>query len=197
MAGFPDRFGCIVQPRSGAVPAGVKEGRLWAMDNGCFAGEFMRSRFFRQLERMEPWRAQVLFVTVPDVLGDAVATLRKWDMWRRVMDDWPLAYVAQDGADLQPFPEGCTWLFIGGSDEFKLGVAGWRCIERAHEAGLNVHVGRVNSQKRWRYFERGGLVKSVDGTGPTRAPDNYRRLLGEVMGQSALSATLPGGDRDC
>lgn len=194
MADFGPRFGCIVQPASECVPVGVREGRLWAMDNGCFGGEFRKVAFCRQLERMVPWREQCLFVTVPDVLYDARATLRLWSEWAHwVGADWPLAYVAQDGAEELPFPAGCRWVFIGGSDVFKLGPAGWRCIERAHEVGLAVHVGRVNSQKRWRYFARGGMVRSVDGTGPAREPDHYKRLLSEVMDQFELDSPVPGG----
>lgn len=194
MRGFSAQYGILTSPQKWQVENGIKEGRWWGMDNAAFKDGFKSDRFFAHLAKLEPYKDRSLFVTVPDRVGDAETTLALWTEWSSQITGWPLAFVAQDGQANLPFPEGCDWVFIGGTDEFKLGADGLYCIERALADGKRVHVGRVNSQKRYWYFEQMG-VHSCDGTGPTRAPDNYQRLLNEAMAiPSLFRAVLPGCD---
>ena len=198
MRDFSAQYGVLSSPQKWHVETPVKEGRLWGMDNGSFKDGFNPVRFFNHLAKLEPYKDQCLFVVAPDRVGDAVATLALWETWApKISAIWPLAFVAQDGQEHLPFPDGCEWVFIGGTDGFKLGEGGRICIERALIAGKRVHVGRVNSQKRYWCFERMG-VHSCDGSGPTREPDNYHRLLDAAMARVSLfRGALSGGDCGC
>jgi hypothetical protein len=194
MRGFSKHFGVMSSPQRWTVERGIREGRLWGMDNAAFKNGFDATRFFAHLDKLQPYHNRCLFVTVPDKVGDASETLRLWHEWSSCITGWPLAFVAQDGQEYLPFPDGCTWVFIGGTDDFKLGEGGRVCIERALQEGKRVHIGRVNSQLRYKYFESFG-VHSCDGTGPAREPDNYKRLFDEVIGTpSFFRAALPDSD---
>lgn len=147
----------------------------WAADNGCYAaGErFCDERYLFWLIGLRRFAGTCLFATAPDVLGDAKATWERGRNWLGAIRTlgFKAALVAQDGFDL-----GATdWssfdvLFIGGTDSFKLGrdIEAVIVMAKVHEKW--VHVGRVNSRKRFRYFERLG-VDSVDGTFVKFGPD--------------------------
>ena len=74
----PDHVGHLVVPRQWnlADRLALKPGR-WAMDNGAFSG-FDEGAFVRMLERFDRVGG-CIFVTAPDVVTDAAATLA----WRR------------------------------------------------------------------------------------------------------------------
>ena len=68
-------------------------------------------------------------------------------------------------------------LFIGGTTEWKLGRHARALVREAKQRGKHVHMGRVNSAKRYRYAEAIGC-DSADGTFLTFGPDaNLPRLL--------------------
>lgn len=123
-----------------------------------------------------------MFATLPDVVGDAAITLQESEPWlvptRRLRV--PTAFVAQDGSaapGLIPWGEFSV-LFLGGSDEFKLGDEGALVTHRAWQHDVPVHMGRVNSLLRMGYAKRLGC-STVDGTYLTFGPDkNLRRLIG-------------------
>ena len=159
-------------------------GVAWAADNGCFGKGYPGD------ERWIAWLASMtpdgcLFATAPDVVGDAEATLRRSLPWLphiRALG-YPGALVAQDGLK----PEGTPWesfdaLFIGGSTEWKLGAEARALATEARGRGKWVHMGRVNSRRRFRYAKSIGC-DSVDGTYLTFGPDtNLPKLLGWVSG---------------
>lgn len=160
-----------------AIPDGqspVPRGVIWCADNGCFSDKFNEDRWWRFLQRYADERLTTcVFATAPDVVGDAEATLMRSAPWlpklRRLR--YPAAFVAQDGAERFPPPWGeFDALFIGGSTDFKLGPVARALVVEAKEQGLWVHMGRVNSRRRYRYAEAIGC-DSVDGTflvfGPT------------------------------
>jgi hypothetical protein len=69
-------------------------------------------------------------------------------------------------------------LFLGGTTEWKLGDTARRITEHAKRRDVWVHMGRVNSQRRFDVARRWGC-DSVDGTYLTFGPDvNLPRLLG-------------------
>lgn len=72
----------------------------WAADNAAFSN-FNASAFESMIDTLH-WRRipGCLFVAVPDVVGDAVATCRKFREWQPLLRrfGWPLAFVGQDGA---------------------------------------------------------------------------------------------------
>ena len=156
------------------------EGVMWCADNGAFSDRFDEGKWWRFLEANAHAAADCLFAVAPDVVGDAVATLdrsRPWLAKIRALG-YPVAFVLQDSAldDLIPWGE-FDCLFIGGSTEYKLGPEARAYVAEAKRRGLWVHMGRVNSERRWRYADAIGC-DSADGTFLTFGPDaNLPKLL--------------------
>ena len=86
--------------------------------------------------------------------------------------------MAQDGLEVLPVPwESFDVLFIGGSTEWKLGPHARALIAEAKARGKWVHMGRVNSRRRFLYADLLGC-DSVDGTYLVFGPDvNLPRLI--------------------
>lgn len=177
-------YGVIRSPRSRSLPP---RGRYWAMDNDCFTGRFDVERWRLWLHRYRQHRDRCLFVTAPDVLCDALATMYQFRLWGGEIAamGWPVAFVAQDGQELYPLPPEMDVVFIGGSTEWKLGPGARAIIAEAKRRGLWVHVGRVNTQRRIRYLKTLG-VDSVDGTTLAYAPTEARLVLDSALAQPAL-----------
>ena len=133
--------------------------------------------------------SNLLWVAVPDVLrcacgaeeyhrkgergpdcaprGDADATFQRFRDWRMLLCHLPLAFVLQDGSERPgrvPWDApGLAGVFVGGSDEWKLGPDAARLVRQARARGLYAHMGRVNSEKRIQHAHSIGCT-SVDGT---------------------------------
>ena len=191
MIGMSERFGVMTSPAHGMVPLGVQEGRKWGYDNGCYSDSFHPKRFLRGLILLGQYRKSCLFVACPDIVGNAGDTMELYARWayRIKRRGFPVAFVAQDGQEHLPFPIAFDWLFIGGTDQFKLGSAADECIRRAKRIGKPVHVGRVNSIKRMAHFKL-MEVDSVDGTFPIYEPDTARARLSKGLAQPALFSVL-------
>lgn len=143
----------------------------WAADNAAFS-HFDASAYVSMLDRVEGTPG-CLFVTVPDVVGDAEQTTELWRTWAGVVHQrsFPAAYVLQDGVTSKTVPwDTCQAIFVGGSTEFKLGASARVLVSTAKRLGKWVHMGRVNSERRLRYAQSLG-VDSVDGSGFARFPD--------------------------
>lgn len=145
----------------------------WAADNDAFS-DWNPDRYRRMLESI--WGlANCLFVTMPDVVGDAERTLENFEEW---YDDvsatlQPIALVAQDGMTVDTVPwQRFDALFIGGTDKFKMGADARALIRRAQLLGMWVHMGRVNTDQRFRYAQRIGC-HSIDGTSLSWFRDAY------------------------
>lgn len=190
-------LGYIDTPKQGNVrPAGVR----WCADNGCFSDAFNEGAWWGWLIANAGDAASCSFAVAPDVVGDAVATLERSTPWLAKIRElgYPVAFVAQDGIENTVVPwDEFDALFIGGSTEFKLGDVAREAILEAKRRGKYVHVGRVNSRKRFMLFaelEVDGVpaVDSVDGTFLTFAPrQNIHRLLSwvaELAGDPAAVA---------
>lgn len=157
-------------------------GAVWCADNGAYNDRWDADTWWawltapRQLEA----RDRCHFATAPDVVADAAATLELSRRWVPRLHElgYPVAYVAQDGAEHIAPPWGTfEVLFIGGSSEWKLGPQAAELTAQARELGLGVHMGRVNSARRFHYARMIGCT-SVDGTFLTFGPDvNLPRLL--------------------
>ena len=152
------------------------EGWPWAADNGAF-GEFDPDAYVAMLDGLALLPTRPLFVTVPDVVGDADATLTLFHQWwcEVSVRGLPVALVAQDG--LEPGDPRVPWdaidaLFIGGTTEYKLGEGAAELVREAHGRGKHVHWGRVNSLKRFRYVQSIG-ADSCDGNTHNRFRDIY------------------------
>jgi hypothetical protein len=183
MVGMHENFGVLATHRLNGIHPGIKEGRKFAMDNRAFVEAFDPKRFFRYLERLKSYMEQCLFIVCPDVVGSPRATMALWEDWNwQIKRYGPIAFVAQDGQENFPLPPDFDWMFIGGTDDFKMGIGAKDCIWRAQERGKPVHVGRVNSIGRFRYFQKLG-VDSVDGTNPVYEPDVARRRWTNAVSQ--------------
>lgn len=170
----------IATPRQGNKrPAGV----TWCADNGCFSDKFDEGAWWAWLTANAADAATCMFAVAPDVVGDAVATLERSRPWlgRIRALGYRVAFVAQDGIESTVIPwDEFDALFIGGSTEFKLGEVAAALIVEAKARGKWVHVGRVNSKRRFDLFAALG-ADSADGTFLTFAPrQNIHRLLSWV-----------------
>jgi hypothetical protein len=157
-------------------PAGV----TWMADNGCFSNNWDAAKWWRFLEDNAHDAPTCLFATAPDVVGDAAATLARSAEWlpRIQALGYPAAFVAQDGLENLEVPwDSFSVLFLGGTTTWKLGPHARELTAEAKRRGKWVHMGRVNSERRWRYADAIGC-DSCDGTYLTFGPDvNLPRLL--------------------
>lgn len=185
------RLGYIDTPAQGnRRPDGV----TWCADNGRFGkGWPGADAWWAWLQSHAGDAESCAFVTAPDVVADAAATLAESLPWLPQIRSlgYPAAFVAQDGSEA---PGMVPWddfdvLFIGGSTGWKLGAAARSLVAEAKGCGKRVHMGRVNSARRLRYAQAIGC-DSVDGTFLTFGPDvNLPRLLGWLA--ALAHPTLP------
>jgi hypothetical protein len=157
------------------------EGVPWAADNGCFTQpqKYTDERYLKWLESRSAHADRCLFATAPDVVGDAAATLeRSLPMLARIRDaGYPAALVAQDGLtpDIVPWDD-IDALFIGGSTEWKLGEASHALCVAAKGRGKWLHMGRVNSGRRYELARSFGC-DSADGTLLAFGPDRWTPMV--------------------
>lgn len=171
------RLGRLLQPRHlSSVELTAEAGIPWAADNDCFQG-LDESAYRRMLDRLEGLPG-CLFVTVPDVVGDAATTLEQFDEWAPELEarGFPLGLVAQDGMtleDLELRAGRIAALFIGGSTEWKEGPEAADLARAAKRAGLWVHWGRVNTRRRFDLIVATGAADSFDGSKWARFRKTY------------------------
>lgn len=181
------RLGCITTPAQRIRPP---DGALWAADNGVYGKGFPGEGAWWAW--LQSWvetndRERCLFATAPDVVGDAAATLERSRPWLPRIAELgvPAAFVAQDGLEPAQVPwDDVGVLFLGGSTEWKLSPAAAQLALEARERGRRVHMGRVNSWRRWQVAEAFGC-DTCDGTYLAFAPD---LLLPDVLGWTAQAA---------
>jgi hypothetical protein len=163
----------LITPRSWQLPGQWgNHNKPFALDNDCFQG-LNGKLFIKMLQKFEGVPG-CLWVTAPDVVGDARATMRRFKLWAPVLRiyGYPVALVAQDGLEKLEIPwHKFDCLFIGGSTAWKLGPHAAAIIKRAKDRGKLVHMGRVNTRKRLHYATAIGC-DSIDGTGICRFRDS-------------------------
>jgi hypothetical protein len=187
-------IGLIDTPKQGS--RAVKESLhdtdvVWCADNGCFSEKWDEAAWWAFLLRNAHRADSCLFAVAPDVVGDAAATLVKSAPWLSKIRalGYPVAFVAQDGLTIEDAP----WaefqvLFLGGTTAWKLGPEARSLAAEAKRRGLWVHMGRVNSEKRYRYALAIGC-DSADGTKLVFGPDtNLPQVL--AWSRSADQAAL-------
>lgn len=143
----------------------------WAMDNGAYSG-FEPDAFMRMLEKFYG-RVGCRFVSCPDVVGDAYATLTRWPFWSHVIRGagFVPALVLQDGMLAAEVPwKEVGAVFVGGFMPWKFSEQAQELVAYAKARGLWVHVGRVNSQRRIFEATRMG-ADSFDGGQYSRFAD--------------------------
>lgn len=164
------RLGRLLQPRhlsSAGLTAAA--GIPWAADNDCFQG-LDAPRYIAMLDKLKSLPG-CLFVTIADVVGDAVATAHAFEKWAPACErrGLPVALVAQDGLEDLPAWLERTWhrldaLFIGGSTEWKEGPVAAELAREAKRRGKWVHWGRVNTRRRFDLITATGAADSFDGS---------------------------------
>jgi len=155
-----DTVGHLIVPKQWNDPAALQlQAGRWAVDNGAFSG--------------------CLFVSAPDVVADAAATLRRWPFWARLIRGlgFPPAFVAQDGlsADRVPWADMGA-LFIGGSTDYKESADVRSLMAYAKAKGIWTHWGRVNGKRRYEMALKAGC-DSFDGSGFSKWPDTNVPLV--------------------
>jgi hypothetical protein len=169
-------LGHLILPRAqNRVERILETGLPIACDNGCFK-RWEPAAFVRMLA---DFGAVADWVAMPDWVGNAHATLTLWEGYARVYCDaeasvsWAL--VAQNGMD------DCDWghflsqadaLFIGGDDRYKESRAVADLAAVAKGRGKLVHMGRVNTLRRFKIAYRMGC-DSIDGGSYSRWPDEH------------------------
>ena len=159
-------------------------GGEYAIDNGAFSG-FRAADFSRLLERQSPHRARCLFVTCPDIVGNARRTLELWQRRDNWLEGWPSALVAQDGLEEMPVPwDDVDTLFVGGGDPWKDSAAAADLVRTAKTLGVWVHVGRVNTPNRFEHFDRLG-ADTCDGSGVAMYDHMLAKIERRMDGEEA------------
>jgi len=150
-------------------------GLPYAIDNGAFSG-LDAAAFGALLEREQPNKERCLFVVCPDVVGSARRTLELFERRRLWIRGWPIALVAQDGQENLPVPwDDIDCIFVGGNDPWKESQASRDLVRTAKALDKRVHVGRVNTWKRYKLFADLG-ADTCDGSGIAR----YSHMLRDI-----------------
>ena len=181
-------IGLVITPGTAYLLERAAPYQRIVIDNGAFqARGFNAGAFERLLDRVQAnpvARSKVQFVVAPDVVCNALATLRQFGEWadRIRARGFAVALAGQDG--LEQIQQRVPWrefdvFFVGGSTQWKLGASGsplWdRMLARASETG-RIHFGRVNSSKRMDFSDWMGAT-SADGTFTMYSPAvNVKRL---------------------
>src|SRR5215211_5688048 len=154
----------------------------WGGDNGMFARPelFDEAEYLSWIESRRYTSATCLFITAPDVVGNAAST---WTLTAPILPriralGFPASLVAQDGFDASAVDwSAFDVLFLGGSTEWKLSHHARDAVSEAKRHGKRTHMGRVNSLLRLRTAALWGC-DTADGTFLAFGPDkNTPRLL--------------------
>lgn len=164
----PDRLGVLLGPGKSMCTSMIDGVIPYAADNGCFGG-LDEPAMLAMLDALPALPGKPIFVTAPDVVGDAAQTMRNFAHWGPAIRARGLsvALVGQDGLSHQDVPwDEVDAYFVGGTTGFKLSTDSRRLVLAAKRHGKHVHMGRVNTLRRIRIAAWWGC-DSIDGTGFT------------------------------
>lgn len=188
----PDHFGILIRSVMGSrfVDKNLSEivrGFKWAMDNSAFSGNFNAENYIEKMTAMTSRVKTCLFVTAPDVVGNATETISLYPTWRDTIRSYgfPSAFVGQDGLENYGLPDDFDAFFIGGSTKWKLSKQARELAQEAKRRGKWLHMGRVNSKPRIHYARSIGC-DSVDGTHIIYKPTARSQQMIEWMTQGSL-----------
>ena len=151
----------------------------YALDNGAWSAHQQNKPFdFAAFEwAFDRIGAKADWVVVPDVVGNAKATLAMAADWFERIEHGQKLIAVQDSmqpADIEPYMQQGAGIFVGGTTDWKLkSLPVWGELAKKHKAWL--HVGRVNTVRRIRHCQQAG-ANSFDGTSATRFSKNIPRL---------------------
>lgn len=190
-ADLPSEVGVMLTPMMGNK---LPDDRMWSADTGCFLqpDKHDDDRYLAWLEVRLHAVDRCLFATAPDVVGDAAATIeRSLPMLSRIRTlGFPAALVAQDGLESLPVPwDTFDCLFVGGSTAWKLSEPAYELVAEAKRRGKWTHMGRVNSERRFRAAAISGY-DSADGTYLAFGPDTNLPKLQRWLDNHAAQPSL-------
>lgn len=177
-------IGCMTTPAQGNR---IPDGARYACDNGKFGkGWPGADRWFSWLTAtVSRYGAdRCMWAVAPDVPFNAEGTLAESRPWLAQIRGLgvPAAFAAQDGCENGIIPwDEFDVLFIAGSTEWKLSLTAADLAVDARARGLRVHMGRVNSETRFRHSIAIGC-DTADGTYVAFGPD---KRLPDVLSWSA------------
>lgn len=151
----------------------------WMLDNGMYSGKFDKGIWIERMQGLVDYKSTCLFIVIPDGIYSYTETIQLFKKYRNCAIDYPVAFVSQDGIMNQYVPwDEFDCLFIGGSDNHKLGKEGGWIMSEAIKKNKWVHVGRVNSVSRILRFWR---ADSWDGTHLGYCPSDASKYRAAVM----------------
>ncbi len=173
---YPGSVGVLVGPSYGTkVP--LDPWMPFALDNDAFTAWRDKVPWDLQAWRDMLWRVRMrglkpLWATVPDVVGERMATIEKWreHSVEIISLSWPAAFCVQDGMGVRDVPPEADVVFVGGTDGWK-----FRNLRTWTDNFPRVHCARVNAPEMFEICERLGC-ESIDGTGWFRDPSRPDKL---------------------
>ena len=169
-------------------------GGVFAIDNGGYTG-FDSAKFKQVLTKSKPHSDKCLFVAMPDVVGNARRTAEifryRYDLgW--VVSGYKTALVAQDGLeDLDIDWRSVDAIFIGGGDPWKDSNSSLDIVRAAKIMEKHVHVGRVNTPRRFVRFHDIG-ADTCDGSGVVRYSHMLDAIKRELLGAESRETLFTG-----
>ena len=170
------------------------EGFRYSIDNGAWTSfqknePFDDGSFLKVLEKLGEGAD---WITVPDVVGVASASLEMTERWLPRLEQYErLLVCVQDGMteqDVAPWLGRSCGVFLGGSTEWKLKtMRAWGDV--AARRGCHYHVARVNSARRI-FMARESGAHSIDGSSASRFSNSLPPL------QRALKEPLLWKERE-
>lgn len=145
----------------------------WGLDNGCFT-HFHRKEWEAML--IEAKKNMPVFVTLPDVWGDARRTMELFHAFFWKTEHLPRALVLQDGvAELEIPWKNLSGVFLGGSDAFRILPSTTNILKAAKILGKWIHIGRLNSPDQIKNWCE--IANSLDGSGLSRFDDTLDKMM--------------------
>jgi len=184
---LPKEFGVMAMPTTHRNYDGIKNGLVWGADCGAYNGKLNIEKYLEGLEALKKYKNTCLFVTVPDVIGDAKETIKLYNETVNLFKGFPVAFVAQDGQENHKIPP-CDCVFLGGTTAWKMSSHAIKIIKQAY--GKHIHIGRVKYRKRYRNFSGIGGKESeswtCDGTrqrfeGIDTAIEGWKEIMEEPL----------------
>ena len=143
----------------------------YALDNGaCHA--FQHKLPFDEAAFLETYRELgpgADFCVLPDIVAGGLSSLEYSVKWLPRLNECPNYLAVQDGmtaADVAPVANDVEGIFVGGTSKWKEeSLPTWGKF--AHDTGIKLHVGRVNTKRRVHLCEAAG-AGSFDGSSVSR-----------------------------
>lgn len=154
----------------------------YGLDNGCFK-RFDRKAWLRLLG--EARKSEPKFVCLPDIVGDARRTIELAGHFYDITEGLPRALVLQDGIGAFDIDwDRFEAVFVGGSDGFKVSNEAMSACKTAKILGKWVHIGRVNTAERVKYWL--DVADSIDGSGISKYDHMLENVLAIIAGDHDL-----------